>query len=139
MVASWTGIEELYTSDSTITANFELVGSIYTITYNLNGGAFDGDSPTQYNVESDTFTVANPTKEGYIFVGWVENEGDEPTEEYTIENGSTGNKTLTAVWKEEANSMPIIIGASVGGVALAGGALGIGLGLKKRKKKVYQK
>ena len=68
----------------------------YTITYNLNGGT--STNPTSYNVETATFTLNNPTKEGYTFVGWTGSNGDVPQTEIIIEKGSIGNRTYTANW-----------------------------------------
>ena len=45
----------------------------YTISYNLNGGAISGQ-PTNYNVESNDITLPTPTKTGYTFTGWTENQ-----------------------------------------------------------------
>ena len=122
----------------TINAHFEL--ETYTITYNLNGGELLAENPIGYNIFSEDFTLINPKKEGYIFSGWIENDGDEPKTEYTITQGSTGNKTLTATWiKEPENktNTPIIIGVSAGGgVAVVGLGLGLGFGLRKKKKLV---
>ena len=40
----------------------------YQITYELDGG--NVDNPTSYNIETNTFTLSNPTKAGYTFKGW---------------------------------------------------------------------
>ena len=70
----------------------------YTISYELNGGS--ATNPTSYNVETETFTLNNPAKENYDFIGWCETENcSNPALTYTIEQGSTGNKTLYAQWK----------------------------------------
>ena len=69
-------------------------GEKYTITYNLNGGANNSANPKYYTVKSDTITLKNPTKKGYIFAGWY-NGSKKVT---VIEKGSTGNITLTAKW-----------------------------------------
>ena len=44
----------------------------YEIVYNLNGGVFPEypENPTSLTVEDDTFTIINPTREGYDFKGW---------------------------------------------------------------------
>ena len=67
----------------------------YDIVYILNGGKLN-DVPPKYNVETDTFTLPYPIKTGYIFLGWTTLEEVEPIKDYTIEKGSTGNKTLIA-------------------------------------------
>lgn len=126
----------------TINARFTLTN--YTITYKLDGGQVQGGNPKSYTMESEDFTLANPTKEGYVFSGWIENENDEPTMEYVVAQGSTGNKTLTATWTEKLEEeeeekkqqdSSLIIGASIGGgIALAGLAGDLGIIFGKRKK-----
>lgn len=68
----------------------------YKITYNLGGGVLETSNPTKYNSD-DTFTLNNPTKEGYVFVGWSGTglEGNNNTS-VTIPVGSSGNRTYTA-------------------------------------------
>ena len=75
----------------------------YSITYVLYGDTTDDlSNPDKYTTE-DSFTLNEPIREGYIFVGWytsVEN-GDRVT---TIEENTTGNKTFYARWlKFESN------------------------------------
>ena len=42
----------------------------YSIRYHLNGGRNAADNPTRYTVETDTFGLSAPTREGYTFLGW---------------------------------------------------------------------
>ena len=42
----------------------------YTISYNLNGGSVSPDNPSSYNVSTATFTLNNPTRSNYKFMGW---------------------------------------------------------------------
>ncbi len=42
----------------------------YTISYDLNGGSLPKDNKLSYNRTTETFTLNNPTREGYIFAGW---------------------------------------------------------------------
>ena len=80
--------------DKTYTANWTAV--TYTITYNLNGGS--ANNPTSYNIDTTTFTLANPTKTGYTFNGWTGSNGSSPQTSVTISKGSQGDKTYTANW-----------------------------------------
>ena len=69
----------------------------YNITYNLDEGNVTTGNPVTYNIETTTFTLNNPTKDGYTFKGWSGTDltGDENTT-VTIALGSTGNRTYTA-------------------------------------------
>lgn len=59
----------------------------YTITYNLDGGTVSTANPTTYTVETETFTLKNPTKSGYYFVGWSAFEGGVKSINLTILKG----------------------------------------------------
>lgn len=82
--------------DKNIMLTVNLSNEVYTITYNLNGG--EVSNPTSYTANSDTFTLSNPTKEGYIFDGWTGSNGNIPQKSITIAKGTTGNLTYTANW-----------------------------------------
>lgn len=69
----------------------------YTITYVLDDGTNAENNPTSYTIESDTITFTEPTKEGFTFVAWVDSDGITITQ---IQQGSTGDITITATWKE---------------------------------------
>lgn len=87
-------------------ANVELTGTWtkaateYTITYDLEGGALaEGKTnPETYTVDTDTFMLNNPTKQGYTFAGWTGTDLTTATTEVTVAEGSTGNRTYTATW-----------------------------------------
>ena len=68
----------------------------YSITYNLDGGSVTIANPTGYNTASETFTLNEPTKEGYTFIGWTGSNGDVPQMDVSVEQGSIGNKLFTA-------------------------------------------
>ena len=68
----------------------------YTITYYLNGGTTPTDNPDQYDVDTDTFTLNNPTKGDSTFIGWTGSNGETPQIEVTIEKGSTGDRIYYA-------------------------------------------
>ena len=66
---------------------------VFNITYNLNGGS--ANNITKYH-KSITYTLNNPEKEGYVFIGWTGSNGDIPEINVTISEGSTGNKQYIA-------------------------------------------
>ena len=69
----------------------------YTITYaGVDGISGSNPNPATYTVESDTITLVEVSKDRYVFIGWY--NGATPITE--IANGSTGDVTLTAKWKE---------------------------------------
>jgi len=70
----------------------------YTIKYTLNGGTVSGN-PTSYTIATATFTLKNPTRTGYTFLGWTGSNRTTAQTTVKIAKGSTGNKTYTANWK----------------------------------------
>lgn len=68
----------------------------YTINYVLDGGTITETNPSTFTIESNNFTLNNPSKEGYYFTGWTGSNGNIPQTEVSIANGSTGNKEYVA-------------------------------------------
>lgn len=83
--------------DRTYTANW--TATVYTITINLNGGSTTPANQTTYTIASRAITLINPTREGYIFIGWsgTDLEGNENLS-VRIPSSSTGNREYTAHW-----------------------------------------
>ena len=71
--------------------------TIYTITFNLNGG--EGIDDTIYTIESDSIILPIPTKIGYNFLGWFDNEELDGIPVTEISSGSTGDKEFWAKWE----------------------------------------
>lgn len=67
----------------------------YTITYHLNGGYVIGENITTYDGSND-YTLRNPYKPGYSFIGWTGTGLNSPSVKVTIPSGSTGNREYTA-------------------------------------------
>lgn len=84
---------EGYAENLTLTASWTLEN--YKINYNYNGGALaEGkENIGEYNVKT-VFTLNNPSKENYTFLGWYNGE----TKVEKIEN-MTGELTLNAVYQ----------------------------------------
>ena len=134
------GTEQDYTFNmpaNNIEENASTTIVTYTLTYDLNDAdpttakAVIPENKEEYNVETENFTIANPTRDGFEFIGWTvenseadldelqtdgedENEVqtnennvfivDEPTTELTIPTGTYGHLLLTANWKEKTDT-----------------------------------
>ncbi len=88
----------------------------YTISYNLNGGAHGTTHPSSYNVTSNTFTISNPTRDGYTFKGWSGTglSGD-TNKNVSVAQGSIGNRTYTANWTAKTYDLIFNNGEAQGG------------------------
>ncbi|MBQ6346144.1 MAG: InlB B-repeat-containing protein, partial [Clostridia bacterium] len=101
---TWKLGEANYDFTTPITENITLVATwkakVYTITYDLDGGALaEGQSnPTTYTIESDAITLTNPTKAGYDFAGWTGTDLSAVAPSVTIAKGITGDRSYTATW-----------------------------------------
>ena len=73
------------------------VDTTYTITYNLNGGKNAITNPTTYTEETETITLAAPTRSGYTFGGWY-SDAAFTTKVTQITKGTTGDLTFYAKW-----------------------------------------
>ena len=94
--------------DVTLTAEATL--NTYTITYDLAFGKLEEgiENKTEYTVETESFTINNPTRIGYTFKGWKESDEEELKIEVTIEKGTTGNKAFTANWIANKNTKYVV-------------------------------
>ena len=93
----------------------------YSITYNLDGGQTTEDNPTSYDTSFATFTLINPTKEGYTFVGWSGTEIEGIASDVTIIGGSTGDREYTAHWSENPpNTFTFVINKGDGIATVTG-------------------
>ena len=93
-------IDETYLINSSISLEpkYELLN--YDIKYILDGGINNQANPSNYNVLS-SINIQGPTKNGFAFKGWKV-EGLSSTKyvkEFSIDKGTTGDITLTAVWE----------------------------------------
>ena len=78
--------------NATMTANAKPIN--YRIDYDLDGG--NANNINNYNIESADITLNAPEKQGFDFIGWTGSNGDTPTINVVIPQGSTGNKSYTA-------------------------------------------
>lgn len=106
------------TNGATVTFTAQWQIHNYSITYDLNKGsgsttpAHTGTKPTSYTITTDTFTVSEPTREGYTFTGWTVNTA--PTwasgsttsgKSIKVAKGTYGNIKLTANWTANTYSI----------------------------------
>ncbi len=98
-----------YDFDTAITGGLTLYAKwtpiTYTITYTgIDGATFETANPTGYTIESESFTLTNPTKGGFTFTGWTGEGLDGSQMSVTIQKGSTGNLEFTAAWTKNGFS-----------------------------------
>ena len=90
---------DVYTKNEALTLYPVWQTDTYAITYDLNGGTAEGN-PAAYTIETGAFTLKNPTKSGYTFIGWSGTGLDgENNMTVTIPTGSTGDRSYTAHWR----------------------------------------
>jgi len=71
----------------------------YSITYELNSGTNNASNPATYHAETNTITLASPTRTSRVFDGWYVNADFSGSAITSVTTGSTGNKTFYAKWK----------------------------------------
>lgn len=69
----------------------------YSLEYRTEGGSLSGQK-TEYTVETETFSLPEPVRTGYIFEGWTGSNGNLPQKTVTVEKGSIGDLVFTARW-----------------------------------------
>ena len=100
-------------SNADVTETVYYTAIEYTLTYDLNGGAFEGEveNPTTFTIE-DAITLPEPQLTGWRFRYWEVSVVDEENETSfvigqqftdTINAGVYGNVTLRAIWGAETN------------------------------------
>lgn len=82
----------------------------YTIIYDLYGGVMDVDVITSYTIETETFNLPIPTRNGYTFTGWFDTVTTDKVEK--IEKGTTGSKIFYAGWS--VHSYNVVFNANGG-------------------------
>lgn len=83
-------------TDFTLVAAWEIV--TYSVTYNLNEGTNADGNITAFTVETDAFTLLDPTRAGYRFDGWFTNAGLTGDAVETVAGGTYGDIVLYAGW-----------------------------------------
>ena len=82
-------------NDTKICLKFDTIQS--NIAYDVNGGNALSSPKTSYNVVTNTFSIANPTRTGHTFTGWTEqllandwHDGFVSLEDGSLSLGTTG-------------------------------------------------
>ena len=91
------------------------INTLYTITYNLNGGSWkSGFIPVTLhntNTEINLPTADNVEKTNYVFIGWYDENGNKVTQ---IPSNTAKDITMTAKWGCTANTVGAVIKALSG-------------------------
>ena len=74
----------------------------YTITYNLDNGTNNANNPTMYTIVDTPIVLEKPSKPGYTFNKWIDENGDTVVR---IAKDAIGNIVLTAVWLIDSYSI----------------------------------
>ena len=96
--------DTVVTGDMTIHAHWERIIPTYTVSYDVNGG--NGSYPPTAAKEGEKITLpADPTREGYEFLGWftAPTGGDKVASDTAV----AGNMTLYAHWNEIKKSFTL--------------------------------
>ncbi len=86
------------------TKNTDTLSLRYDIDYGgLAGAALTSTNPTSYTASDAAMQLMNPTKDGYVFSGWICEAMSVvvPTDPMIIPEGTTGDLTFIAVWEED--------------------------------------
>ena len=112
--AEWSLVSYNYNEDNTFNLSLSSEWDVetYEINIDLDGGT--ANNRDSYTIEDATFSLVNPTKTGYTFIGWSCNNSETPTMTATIEQGSFGNVSYVAKWN--ANDYTINLDAAGGTV-----------------------
>ncbi len=85
----------------TLTANW--TANYYTLTINPNGGSYSGSASNKtVSVQyTSTYTLQNPTRDGFNFTGWKITSGTSTSVSDNIVTMGYTNSTVTAQWAEK--------------------------------------
>lgn len=110
----WNFATDVATSSITLTAKWEITA--YPVTYELGEGAVNADgNPASYTVDDSVITLGNPSRDGFIFLGWTYGEVEEPTKNVGIGGGEVGALHFVAHWEAEPEFVTYKISYELGG------------------------
>ena len=114
-IAAQTTITQGAFGEKTFYAKWNVVP--YAITY-VDAGTHS--NKTSYNIETETFTLSNPTKDGYTFVGWYSNAGLTTDATTTVTQGTFGNMTFYAKWFDNREGTAVSTAEELKNIPLTG-------------------
>lgn len=81
----------------------------FGITYHLNGGAFDTPAATYYEPGDDPYDLPLPTRKGYSFLGWYDEEDTDEGELYMrLPTDEERHLEFWAAWRAETYKATLI-------------------------------
>ena len=86
-----------YVSSGSFTLPYK-TGTKYSAFYNYNGGE-EVYNYLNYSDFTLPFVISNPTKDGYIFIGWTGSNGRNPEVNVEVPKGTIGNLYYIANWR----------------------------------------
>ena len=87
------------TSDIVLEAKFTEIS--YELAYSLDNGSFTTDFvPTAYTINTQTFIIPQPIREGFVFAGWTYGNLYTPTRDIVISQGNHESYQFHANWWE---------------------------------------
>ena len=95
------------------TANWRL--ATYTITYHLYNWTVDGTNPTEYSVETELFTLIDPTKIWHTFAWWTGTNLNSPTTPVTIRKWTVWDLEFFANYTKNLYEVTLTYTPSTGG------------------------
>ena len=87
----------------------------YFITYNLNNGENNEANQLDFTVETNTFSVLDPSRRGYTFAGWYTNSSLTGSVFNTITQGTYQDITLYAKWSINTYTISYELNGGVNG------------------------
>ena len=80
--------------------------AIYSVSYQLGGGKVSGNPASYRQGFVKAWTLKNPARTGYTFVGWTGTGLSGAVKTVTVKPGRTGNLAYKAAWKK--NPAPVL-------------------------------
>ena len=95
----WEGQNTNIQKDCVIRAKYKAIK--YQITYHLKGGVNAAGNPGTYTIEDSISLLPASGKDGYLFVGWYEDEECQGRQVAQITQGTHRDIELYAKWRDE--------------------------------------